>query len=337
MTKLKKLYNFCVYTMRNRQDLEFVMAGEGKASFRDNKTWKTAYELLKDAENKDQKMPILFSAADEHSGLIYFAQIEDIQVESNQSTLYTFSELIEFPNAKPLSSLTLKSTGKKLSDQYIRPYAICETPTQLSSWLKESGLPPIKKIRKTGQESIHDNQNPLVPRLIDFWQWTSSDLVSNATRGILAEFLVGSALGLTVGIRSEWDAYDLLLPSGYKIEVKSSAYLQSWYQRKLSKISFSIPETRAWNEDDNIQEKHSKRQADIYVFCLLKHKIQDTLDPLDVSQWRFYVIPTALLNEHCGHTKQISLSKLKKIGARPVTYAKLKDCVEEVAAGLAGE
>lgn len=98
-----------------------------------------------------------------------------------------------------MSSLTLKSTRKKLSDQYIRPirpYAICETPSQLSSWLKESGLPPIKKSRKTGQEPIHNNQNPLVPRLIDFWQWTSSDLVSNATRGILAEFLVASALVL---------------------------------------------------------------------------------------------------------------------------------------------
>ncbi len=337
MTKPKKLYNFCVYTMRNRQDLEFVMAGDGKASFRENKTWKTAYNLFKDAENKDQKMLIFFSAADEHSGLIYFAQINDIQIEPSQFTLYTFSELTEFPNAKPLSSLTLKSTGKKLSDRYIRPYAICETPLQLSSWLKESGLPPIKKSRKSGQEPIHDNQNPLAPRLIDFWQWTASDLVSNATRGILAEFLVGSALGLTDGIRSEWDAYDLLLPSGHKIEVKSSAYIQSWYQRKLSKISFSIPETRAWNENSNIQEKHPKRQADIYVFCILKHKIQETLDPLNVSQWRFYVITTGLLNKHCCHTKQISLSKLKKIGARSVTYAKLKDCIDEMAAGLIGE
>lgn len=317
--------------MRNRQDLDFVMAGGGKAEFRENKSWKTAHKLLEEAKSDNLRMPVFFSAAEEKSGLIYFAFLDEIKIKNDGSTLYKFSELTQLPYAKPLSSLTLKSTGKKLSDRYIRPYAICKTPPELTSWLKDSGLPVIKKKRKTGREPVHDNGNPIGPTLLEFWQWSASDLISNATRGILAEFFVASALGLTEDIRSEWNAYDLQLPSGHKIEVKSSAYIQSWYQRKLSPITFGIPETRAWNQDDNIQEKKPKRQADIYVFCLLAHKIQETLDPLDVSQWRFYVVPTSLLNQHCGHRKNIGLSGLKKIGVKSVTYGMLKKHLEYVA------
>ena len=48
-------------------------------------------------------------------------------------------------------------------------------------------------------------------------------------RGCLAEFIVASALRLGDGVRDEWGAFDLLTKSGAKIEVKSAAYLQSWY------------------------------------------------------------------------------------------------------------
>ena len=56
------------------------MAGDGKESFRENKTWKTAYNLQKNAEKKGKKMPFFFSAADEQSGLIYVAQISLITI-----------------------------------------------------------------------------------------------------------------------------------------------------------------------------------------------------------------------------------------------------------------
>ena len=50
--------------------------------------------------------------------------------------------------------------------------------------------------------------------LLDFWQWSSSDLLSNATRGVLAEYIVGLALDCVGGTRREWDAADLLTPDG---------------------------------------------------------------------------------------------------------------------------
>ena len=61
----------------------------------------------------------------------------------------------------------------------------------------------------------------------DFWAWAYSNILTNNLRGVFAEFLVGTALGVVEGTRTEWDAFDLLY-KGAGIEVKSSAYLQSW-------------------------------------------------------------------------------------------------------------
>src|SRR4051794_38674696 len=99
-------------------------------------------------------------------------------------------------------------------------------------------LPPLVAGRKTGRELFHDGAAPLGFDVLTFWQWSASDLVSNALRGRLAEFLVGQALGIANGVRAEWDAYDLCMPSGLTIEVKSAAYLQAWAQKSLSAISF---------------------------------------------------------------------------------------------------
>lgn len=135
--------------------------------------------------------------------------------------------------------------------------------------------------------------------MLDFWRWSASDLVSNATRGILAEYIVAQALGLATGVRAEWDAYDLVTSAGLKVEVKSSAYLQSWFHKKLSVIGFGIRPKFAWDSDTNELETERRRQAGVYVFCVLAHKNKATVDPLDLDQWVFYVVPSAVLDEQC--------------------------------------
>lgn len=129
-----------------------------------------------------------------------------------------------------------------------------------------SGYDALTVTKKTGTERFHRNEQPMGDTLLDFWRWASSDLVSNATRGILAEYLVAGTLGLTTTTRIEWDAFDLITPTGIKVEVKSAAYLQSWYHKKLSTIRFAIRPTRFWNTISNELATEIKRQADIYVF-----------------------------------------------------------------------
>ena len=186
-------------------------------------------------------------------------------------------------------------------------------------------LPQIPVIRRTGTESFVGAEHL---RLKQFWQWSASDLMSNATRGILAEFLVAAAIGQADGVRSEWDAYDLQTTSGLKLEVKSSAYLQSWHQRDFSKITFSIPATRAWNAQTNRYASHAQRQADVYVFALLHHKEQDTINPLDLAQWTFFVISRKRLEGARPKRKSVALGQLLKIRPRVSTFHELPAVIE---------
>lgn len=191
-------------------------------------------------------------------------------------------------------------------------------------------LSPINARRKSGEEVFIGLGKGKLSTLKDFWQWSSSDLVSNATRGILAEFLVASALGLNHGVRNEWDSYNLKTETGVKIEVKSAAYIQSWYQRRLSTISFNIKPTLAWDSETNLQAKEKKRQADVYVFCLLHHKDNCTINPMDLSQWTFYVVSRDKLEQKYLKVKSIGLSRLKKLEPKVCDFNGLRQAVEDI-------
>lgn len=162
----------------------------------------------------------------------------------------------------------------------------------------------------------------------DFWRWAYSDLLSNRNRGILAEFLVGNALGLTNAPRIEWDKADFEY-NGRFIEVKSGAYIQAWEQKQLSKIIFNIPKARSWDFNTGKMSTDSKRNSDCYVFCVYKDQDKTNYDILDVSRWEFYVLPTKFLDEHFPEQKSISLSTIGK-SVSAVEYTQLKSEIDKI-------
>ncbi len=183
------------------------------------------------------------------------------------------------------------------------------------------------KVLKSGAEPFVCAGESLPVNLRDFWSWSVSDLVSNATRGRLAEFIVATALGVDLTKpRDEWQAFDLKLPDGTKVEVKSAAYVQTWHQKRLSAISFSTRASRYWDAETNIQAQEVRRQADMYVFCLLKHKDRDTIDPLNLDQWCFYVVPTKALEAYKRSQTSITLRSLEKL-TTSIPYRELKKAV----------
>ena len=186
-----------------------------------------------------------------------------------------------------------------------------------------TNLGQINATRKTGNEKFYSGKEELEFQLLDFWQWISSDVLNNTTRGLLAEYLVARALGLNDGLRVEWDSYDLEF-NGLKIEVKSAGYLQSWYQSKLTTIRFSTQKTFAWDKLTGKYETARKRQADIYVFALLAYQEQETVNPMNVEQWEFYVVPSEKLEER----KSISFKTLWSMSER-AAYGDLKMAVEK--------
>lgn len=184
---------------------------------------------------------------------------------------------------------------------------------------------------KTGGERIHELGVPVGPErlsLLDFWRWGMSDVLGNTSRGILAEWLVSMALGLPKDQpRDEWAVWDITTPEGIKVEVKSAGFVQSWYQQKLSDIKFSIKRTLAWDPKTGKLGKEKSRWADVYVFALHAHKDKDTIDPLDLSQWEFFVVPTLMLNARKGSQEFIGLAALQREFGPEIPYHKIHAAV----------
>ncbi len=170
---------------------------------------------------------------------------------------------------------------------------------------------PVQRL--TGEESFTDS--PLT--VGDFWQWAFSDLRTNIVRGILAEFLVAQAVGDPSPLRQAWDNWDVTTTSGVKVEVKSSAYLQSWRQRKLSSIVFTGLTGRAWSADTNEFATERSLRADVYVFAMHICREPDQYDPLRIEDWRFRVMSAPQLAEH--NVRSVTLGFLNEHA--PVEYA----------------
>lgn len=191
-------------------------------------------------------------------------------------------------------------------------------------------------------QSVYHGPQPLRPQstfsvdgkptsftILDFWVWMGSDILNNALRGKVAEFIVGQATGACAEapVRVEWDTVDIRTPEGISIEVKSSAYIQSWRQSRPSQISFGVAKTVPWDPETGEYGRTSVRSADVYVFCLLAHRDDRSINPLELTQWEFYVLPTQTIDTAFENQKTVTLSRLKEAGANSIGYGDLRRAI----------
>lgn len=162
--------------------------------------------------------------------------------------------------------------------------------------------------------------------VIDFWKFAMSDLRTNNVRGYLAEFLVARSVGSTA-TRVEWDPWDVTAPDGTRVEVKSSGLLQSWRQKKLSRPTFRVAPAYGWDEATATWSTEQAFNADAYVFCLHAADTHHDYDPLDVSQWRFYVASRAVIKERAGAS--MGLTTLARVAGEPVPYYGLRESISK--------
>ena len=181
----------------------------------------------------------------------------------------------------------------------------------------------VKTSKKTWNEQFLFNSTKLDFTLIDFWSWNTSDLLNNAMRWKLAEYIIARALKIDGWYRIEWDEYDLVY-NKLKIEIKSWAYIQSWEQDKYSNIILTIKPTKDYNWLD------FNRKSDIYIFAILSHKYAKTVDPLELEQWDFYIIETNVLNEKLWNQKTIGLKWLLKLTPIKCSFNDLKKEVDNI-------
>ena len=127
------LSSFCVYTMRHSAELDAQIKTSGPHVLRERKAWTTGHRLWGQARRAGQVMPVVFSGAENDTGLIYWATINDIRIdEITRVTTCIYSGLKPITPARPKSSLRLRTGDRLLSEDFIRPYAICHTPPFLA-------------------------------------------------------------------------------------------------------------------------------------------------------------------------------------------------------------
>lgn len=166
----------------------------------------------------------------------------------------------------------------------------------------------------------------------DFWSWGMSDLRNNTLRGVVAEFLVARAVGAQAPYRVEWDPFDVLTPDGVRIEVKSGAYLQSWEQKRPSRIVFSGLSARLLDPVTGAYSVERGYNADVYVFAVQTAQAHDVLDVLDTTQWEFYV----LARDEVASTgyRSLSLATVARLAGEAVPLGHLEAAVQAAAARL---
>ena len=151
----------------------------------------------------------------------------------------------------------------------------------------------------------------------------------DTTRGILAEFIVWKALGAKTKLRISWSNFDVETPSGVRVEVRSSAYLQSFAQKKLSKIRFTGLTARSWDDEKGVFSPEREIRADVFVFAIQTCTDPQAWDALDVGQWEFYAASAEAIRKHGW--RSIGLPTLRRSAKGPFGYSGLPQAVEAAA------
>ena len=203
--------------------------------------------------------------------------------------------------------------------------------------MKQNSSSPVNPLdkqisdMKEGHEEFFSQSSFSNIDVLAFWSWSSSNLLINTTRGVLAEFLVASSLNLTDDPRFVWSNYDLITQSKVKIEVKSASIYQAWKQKKPSPIKFTTAKKYQWEEETREYSNGPIRSAHIYVFCVFWG-----IEPLNLDNWDFYVLPTHYINEKYSDQKTVSLRSLEKEipELRPLRFDELNSAINVVASNV---
>ena len=102
-----------------------------------------------------------------------------------------------------------------------------------------------------------------------------------------------------------------------------------------------VSQQRSWSirkthEKENDMTSPLVRNNDVYVLVLITGENAVDANPLKLEHFKFWVIPTKLINDECGNNKSISLGKVKRLAKmrhfpeNGIGFADLHRAVDEV-------
>jgi hypothetical protein len=123
---------FCVYTIKDGKELSRLAKEGVEYPFKEQKKWKTTHNLWHQAHVAKQGMPVLFGDAADCSRVLYWGFLTDVEVRDDFTT-FSVDRLRRLAGEHAPQELVLRSSGKRIAPNFIRPYAICRTPDFLDS------------------------------------------------------------------------------------------------------------------------------------------------------------------------------------------------------------
>ena len=182
-----------------------------------------------------------------------------------------------------------------------------------------------------GNESFLADGKDIHLTMNDFWRWAYSDLNNSTLRSMLAKFIVASSLEITtIGAENVHDtgkSYDLLSKDGYRIDVRSAAYIQTLDKERPDQISFSIASAKA--TATGYEANILQRNSDICIFCIYKGQTMDET-PLDLDLWDFYILSAKTLNEKKPALKTITLPSLIQLAPVWCDYYGMREAIQKI-------
>lgn len=147
---------------------------------------------------------------------------------------------------------------------------------------------------------------------LEFWQWAYGDLLDDDVKGAFAEWLVHKLLNVVTPRRVSWANSDVITPEGVRIEVKSTAYWQSWKLLDERGVMESQPKHALATDDRKIRfsglkardstavpdsTKPKSFKSDLYVFAFQNNPDPTTWNAFDLRQWDFYLATAETLDK----------------------------------------
>ncbi len=182
-----------------------------------------------------------------------------------------------------------------------------------------------------GSEKFEFNGKELDYSYIDFWRFHYSNIYD--IQGRIAEFIVAKALDINESQNDQyWTLWDLTY-RGMRIEIKETSYYHSFNKegRVSKQRAFGITKANGTYDPDKSGNTSLCRQNDVYMFCLNTGETKEDSYPLNLNNWEFYMVPTAVINEKCGDNKTISLNRIISLGYTALQYSGIKSAIDHFA------
>jgi hypothetical protein len=127
----RSLTKDCVYTIVEGSQLDRLFE-DGREVHRELRMpWVKAENMFHDARAANKDLPVLFGDAAHCSRLLYWGLLKDIHVQDGV-TSFVVGRLRKIRGKHKTQELVLCSKGRKIADNFRRPYAICVTPKFLN-------------------------------------------------------------------------------------------------------------------------------------------------------------------------------------------------------------